>query len=261
MRSQFVLIPVLAAILISCGHKDLRIDPTKQSDSQLFELGQKDLKDENYVKAREAFKAVFENFPNSDYRILAKLSYADTFYLDGGEANYVLAYQEYQDFISLFPFSPKAEYAQFQLGICYYKMIEKPDRDQKNTRKALEEFRKAVDSYPNGEHYQEAYKMLLECYSHLAQHEYGVAFYYFRTHHYQAAVDRLKELLKNYPESIYQPKHFFYLAEALRRQGQDSESCVYYDRLLNKWPTSEYHPESKEAKTRVCKEAPAPQAR
>lgn len=253
MRSKYaVILCILIPFYLGCGGKEMKIDPTKQTDSQIFSLGEKQLKDGDYAKSRDSFKAVFENFPKSDYRILAKLSYADSFYEDGGEANYVLAIQEYQDFITLFPFSPKAEYAQYQLGMCYYNMIEKPDRDQTNTRKALDEFRKMVDNYPTGEHYPDAYKMLVKCYSHLAEHEYGIAHYYYRTHHYQASVERLKKLLKDYPESVYDPKHFFYLAASLEHLSQNSESCVYYDRLLSKWKSSDYNAKAQEAKNRLC---------
>jgi outer membrane protein assembly factor BamD len=258
MRQKFFCVFLLiCSFLVSCSPKNVTVDPTKQTANELFDLGQKEMTDKNYLKAREAYKAVFENFPNSDYRILAKLGYADTFYNDSSEANYVLAIQEYQDFISLFPFSPKAEYAQYQLGMSYYKMIEKPDRDQSDTHKALDEFRKVVDNYPNGDHYQDAYKMLLECYSHLSEHEYNIAYYYFRTGHYTATVERLKTLLKQYPESVYKPQYLFYLAEALNRLDQDSEACVYFDHLLQKWPTSDFHSDAKERMAAICKPAPS----
>lgn len=259
MRQKLICtLLVLGSFLLSCGPKAPKLDPTKQSANELFDLGQKEMADKDYLRAREAYKAVFENFPNSDYRILAKLGYADTYFDDGGEANYVLAIQEYQDFISLFPFSPKAEYAQFQVGMSYYKMIEKPDRDQTDTRKALDEFRKVVDNYPNGEHYQDAYKMLLECNSHLAEHEYGIAYYYFRTHRYGATVERIKSLFKQYPESIYKPKYFYHLGEALARLDQDSEACVYFDQMLRKWSTSDYHEDAKKRMALICPQAPEP---
>src|SRR5262249_7876138 len=157
------------------------LDPNKKSDSELYQLGQQYMEKKDYSKARDAFKVVFENFPKSDNRILAKLGYADAYYKEGGDANWLLAISEYQDFISLFPFSPKAEYAQTMIGMCYYKMMEKPDRDQTNSKKAVDEFRKVVDNYPNGQYYKEAYAKLVECYGRLAQHDYLIARYYDRT--------------------------------------------------------------------------------
>jgi len=239
-------------IAAGCGGKKSEFDPKKISDEKLYEIGQQNVKEENWDKAREAFRTVFDNFPKSDYRILAKIAYADTYYRQGTESNFILAIQEYQDFISLFPFSPKAEYAQFMIGMCYYEMREKPDRDQTQTRKALDEFRKVVDTYPNGGMYKQAYDYLLKCYSLLAEHEYLVAKYYQRTGRYKPAVDRLKGMLKLYPETIYQPKYYFDLAHSLEELEQAPESCSTYGLLLERWPNSEFTEQAKESQLRVC---------
>jgi len=251
-KTLLALLICLLWIAAGCGGKKAEFDPKKISDEKLYEIGQQNMKEENWDKAREAFRTVFENFPKSDYRILAKLSYADTYYRQGTEANLILAIQEYQDFISLFPFSPKAENAQFQIGMCYYSMREKPDRDQTQTRKALDEFRKVVDTYPNGEMYRQAYDYLLKCYSLLAEHEYLVAKYYRHTGRHIAAIDRLKSMLKLYPESIYQPKYYFDLARSLEEVEQVQESCSTYGLLLERWPNSEFTQDAKESRLRVC---------
>jgi outer membrane protein assembly factor BamD len=253
-RKIAILLLLLAWLPVACGGKKINLDPKKMSDKQLYETGLAEMKKGDYAQARDALKIVYESFPQSEYRILARIEYADSYYKEGGMANYILAIQEYQDFISLFPFSPKAEYAQFMVGMCYYQMIEKPDRDQTQTRKALDEFRKVVDTYPNGQYYHKAYEYLLKCYSHLAEHEYLIARYYERTGRYQAAIDRLKGLLKAYPESVHEPKFIYSLAHSLQELHQFNESCTLYDQLLQKWPTSELAGDAKENKVKVCKD-------
>ena len=251
----------IAAMLcvVACGKKKADVDLLQQNDKVLYELGTVNLESEDYDKARTAFKAVFDNFPKSEYRILAKLGYAESFYKDGGDGNWILAISEYQDFIAQFPFSPKAAYAQYQIGACYYQMMEKPDRDQTNTRKALDEFRKVIDGYPTGEYYKSAYDRLLECYAHLAEHEYIIARYYNRTGRHIAAVDRLKELLKDYPETVHLAEHYFFLAQSLEELDQTSESCVYYSKVVEKWPNSELFQDARDGAVRVCDTAPQTQ--
>jgi outer membrane protein assembly factor BamD len=260
MKLKYCLVLAALIYIVSCGgpkHTDL--DPNKQSDKELYEIGASELKDEDYEKARSAFKLVFDNFPKSDYRILAKLGYADSFYQQGGDANWILAIQEYQDFITLFPFSPKAAYAQYQVGACYYQMMEKADRDQSNTRKALDEFRKVIDGYPTGEYYKSAYDRLIETYARLAEHEYIIGRYYNRTGRHIAAVDRLKVLLKDYPESVHLSEHYYYLAQSLEQLDQTAEACVYYTKLMEKWPKSEHSEDAREGALRVCDVAPQTQ--
>lgn len=254
MKFKFtILIVVSLAFTISCHGKKFHLDPKTMSDKQLYDIGVKYLNDNDYEKARDAFKTVYENFPKSEYRILARIGYADSYYKEGRDANWTLAIQEYQDFISLFPFSPKAQYAQLQMGLCYYNMMEKPDRDQTQTKKAVDEFKKVLDNYPNGEYYKKAYEYLLKCYSSLAEHEFLIARYYERTGRPLAAVERIKALLKNYPESVHQPKYIYTLAKSLQELRQYPESCTYYDEFLKKWPSTDHVSDAKEAQTKYCK--------
>ncbi len=248
---QLILLTALIGIM-ACGPKQVVVDPKTKTDAEIYQLGVNYMKEGESEKAREAFRTVFESFPQSEYRIAAKLGNADSYFEEGRNTSYLLAYQEYQDFISLFPFSPKACYAQLRMGLSHFQMVEKPDRDQTNTKKAMEEFKKVVDNYPNCEQYQEAYKYLLECYSRLAEHEYLIAHYYGRTERYPAAIERIKMLLKTYPESVHQAKHYIVLAKALEALQQEKESCTYYDAILTKWPQSEQIAEAKEGRTRVC---------
>jgi outer membrane protein assembly factor BamD len=257
MKLKYWIAIVAIFYVVGCGGaKKADLIPGDQSDKELYDRGSAELADEDYDKARTAFKLVFDNFPKSEYRILAKLGYADSFYKEGGDGNWILAISEYQDFITLFPFSPKAAYAQYQIGASYYQMMEKADRDQTNTRKALEEFRKVIDGYPTGEYYKSAYDRLIECYAKLAEHEYIIGRYYNRTGRHIAAVDRLKELLKQYPESVHLPEHYFYLAQSLEELEQTSESCVYYGKVVEKWPKSEFYEDSRAGAVRVCDVTP-----
>jgi outer membrane protein assembly factor BamD len=247
-----ILLMTVTGLLGCGGTKQVTIDPKSKTDAEIYQMGVAYMQQEEWDKAREAFRTVFESFPQSEFRISAKLGNADSYYEEGRVASYLLAYQEYQDFISLFPFSPKACYAQLRMGLCYYQMREKPDRDQTNTKKALEEFKKVVDNYPNCEQYQEANKYLLACYSSLAEHEYLVAYYYGRTGRYAAAIERIKVLLRSYPEPVHQAKHYMTIARALEALQQNQESCTYYDKILTKWPQFEEIGEAREARTRVC---------
>ena len=251
-RYVTLLFLLLFAGFAACGPKQTTLDPKSKTDAEIYQVAQNYMKERDWEKAREAFRTVFESYPQSEYRIPSKLGIADSYFEEKRTASWLLAHQEYQDFIALFPFSPKACYAQLRMGQCYWEMVEAPDRDQSNTKKALEEFRKVVDNYPNCEQYQEAYKYLVDSYSRLAEHEYLVAHYYARTDRPAAAVERVKVLFKTYPESVHQPKHYLTIARALEDLEQNEESCTYYDSLLTKWPNSEESVEAREGRTRVC---------
>jgi outer membrane protein assembly factor BamD len=243
---------LFAFTFFSCSAHESDLNPATTSDSKLYQTGVQALKDGDRITARQAFKLVFDNFPKSEYRILAKIGYADSFYYEGSDPNFLIAIQEYQDFITLFPFSPKAEYAQFQIGMSFYNMTEKPDRDQTNTRRALEEFKKVIDNYPKGNYYKNAYDKMLSSYSRLAEHDYLIGRFYQRTGRHQASVERYKGILKTYPEKVHQAKYYFGLAQSLEELSQNSEACVYYTKVLETWPDSDFTSDAQEGKARVC---------
>ena len=63
---------------------------------------------------------------------------ADTYFEEGGIANYVLAVSSYREFLTLYPQHPKSDYAQFRAAESYFKQRNSPDRDQTATEQALE---------------------------------------------------------------------------------------------------------------------------
>jgi hypothetical protein len=61
----------------------------------------------------------------------------------------ILAVNEYREFLTFYPTSPRADYAQLKLGMTHYKQMRKPQRDQSETREAIREFETFVERYPN----------------------------------------------------------------------------------------------------------------
>ena len=99
---------------------------------------------EKYDKARPYFTHAFEVEPNSTIGREALLLAADTYYLQGGTANYIQAEAKYRDFLNRFPTSEQSAYVQFQIANSLAKRMEKPDRDQNVTRKAMEAYQELI---------------------------------------------------------------------------------------------------------------------
>ena len=72
-------------------------------------------------------------YPDSVYASKAKLGIADSYFRDKDSASLIMAAAEYQEYVNLYPYSPDAVYAKHQIGMCYFKQMKKPERDQPNT--------------------------------------------------------------------------------------------------------------------------------
>src|SRR5207245_2892824 len=118
--------------------------------------GQKALEKHQYEAARQHFKRIIDGFPQSEYGPAARLALGDSYFQEGGTASYILAVAGYREFLTIYPSHPRSDYAQFQIGECYFKQRNSPDRDQTPTHNALEEYQRLLELYPSSSFLEQA---------------------------------------------------------------------------------------------------------
>jgi len=224
--------------------------PSSEPDKVLYDRAMVDLKKKHYEEERLTLETLINTYPDSEYLDKAKLAVADSYYTEGGVSNLTQAIGEYKSFIVFFPFDDKAPYAQMQIGMAHYKMMEKSDRDNSEALSAEAELQTFLLKYPNDKLTPFAEQKLRDVQEVLADGEYKVARFYYLRPDYQASAARLVELTERYPlysesdealwmlSSIYQKAK---VAEAknedLRNHYADLEGKVL-DRLVAEYPLS-----------------------
>jgi outer membrane protein assembly factor BamD len=163
----------------------------------LAQEGIKDLKKKKYTDAIETFEKVRDRYPYSDQALLAQLKVADAYFFN---KKYEEAFQAYREFEKLHPTNKAVPYCIYREGQSFYRQRSTIDRDQTYTRKAIEEFKRLKQKYPNSEYITKADFYLSRCRQDLAENEFYVAEFYFRAKRYQAAIDRYQGLIQDYPE-------------------------------------------------------------
>ena len=233
---------VLATMPLLAGCKgEGRPDPILSlSAAESIEQGKSFLEAEKYARARPFLLHAFEVEPNSKIGREALLLAADTFYLEGGTSNYIQAEAKYRDFLNRFPTSDRASYSQFQVASSLARRMERPDRDQSTTRKALAAFEDLLRQYPTSEYAAQARDEMRLLRDNLAEHEMVVGRFYIRYGIGSASVKRLEYLLSAYPEYSQKDKALFYLGQAyvLAKRSDDARST--FERLRTQHPDSPY---------------------
>jgi outer membrane protein assembly factor BamD len=261
---------VLAAAalgLVACHHSGPADITTLAagSDRVLWDSGSKALQKKQYPAARQYLTRLIENFPSSPQQPLARLARADSYFREGGAENYVLAANDYREFTSLFPSHQRADYAQLQLAECFFKQKLRPDRDQTNTTKALEEYERLLSLFPASPLADQARQRSKTCRWSLARAEYDVGYFYQRTRqNCHAAIQRYEALLAKYPDYSETDEVLFRLAECLVRGGRGSEALPAIGRLLEKHPDSRYRRSAERLRgeaSAVATPTPTPSAR
>lgn len=232
--------------MLACGSKRNTVPPgTSQPDKFLLDRGNAELKEENWLNAREYFRQIVDNYQQSPLRPEAKLGVGDTYLGEGTTEALVLAGNEYREFLTFYPTNPRADYAQYKLAMSHVKQMRAAERDQSETREAIKEFEVFFARYPNSSLTPEVKKQWRQARDRLSEASYRVGLFYFRIRHYRGAIPRFQEVLKEDPGYSGRDALYYYLAESLARSGEKAAAIPYFDRLLKEFEQSEYREDAK----------------
>lgn len=232
---------LLAAGLAACAaKKDTLPVGIGEPDKFLYDKGTESLERKRWMTSREYFRRIIDGYPQSELRPDAKLGVGDSYLGEATTESLLLAVNEYREFLTFYPTSPRADYAQYKLGMTYYKQMRGPQRDQTETREAVREFQTFVERYPNSTLRPEVEQKLREARDRVSTAEYQVGVFYFKQRWYPGAIDRLRALLKSDPGFTYRDGLYYHLAESLLKVKLDAEALPLYDKLIAEFNQSEY---------------------
>ena len=185
-------------------HEDLSVNPlagvnSKQPDKELFDKAMIAMKKGRFDVARLDLQTMLNTYPDSEYRMRAKLAVGDSWFKEGGTAALTQAEAEYKDFITFFPNAPEAAEAQMKVADIYYQQMEKPDRDYTNAQRAEQEYRAMINMFPDSTLVPRAKQKLRDVQEVLAERETEIGLYYDSRENFAAAIARLDTVVDTYP--------------------------------------------------------------
>ncbi|MCM2269626.1 MAG: outer membrane protein assembly factor BamD [Thermoanaerobaculia bacterium] len=240
LRLALALAVAVAAASTACrsGAED---DPIlRLSAVESLAEGRKLLDAAKYRQARPYLQHAFEVEPNSATGREALLLVADSNFKEGGDTGFIQAEAKYRDFQNRFPTSDRAAYVQSQIAASLAARVERPDRDQEITRKALAAYEDLLRLYPTSEYAARAGEQIEIVRSSLAEHEFVVGRFYLRFGLPGAAVRRLETLLADYPAYEERDKALLHLGLAYREMKRADEAQAAFSRLRSEHPASEW---------------------
>jgi outer membrane protein assembly factor BamD len=233
--SLVAVLGVLLALTVACTNKK-SVNPlanvgSKQPDKVLFDRAMDAMRHNRFDVARLTLQTLINTYPDSEFIARAKLAVGDSWYAEGGTAALAQAEQEYSDFEIFFPNMPEAAEAGLKIANIHYQQMEKSDRDYTHAKRAEDEYRKVILTYPDSKLVPEAKKKLLEVQEVLADREFGIGRFYYLRESYPASIARLQSLVERYP--LYSRAD-----EALYLLGQNYEGQITRIRSA---PTCDVH--------------------
>ncbi len=188
--------------MAGCAGESLQILKTGTIE-QRFQAGMKELNDENYLESQQFFNSIILQDPASDYADDAQFYLAESYFRNG---DYKLAAFNYNRLRTAFPSSQFAKQAFFMSGESYFKSSPTYDRDQRETRYAIDVFRSFVSIYAADSLTPIASARVLALQEKLAEKDYMTAVLYEKMADYRAAVMYYERVIENYPGTSFATK-------------------------------------------------------
>lgn len=171
-----------------------------EKEKSAYELaveGMEAFKEGYYRDAIDLFQKLKDRYPFSKYAILAELKIADCHY---HRKEYEDAIFWYEEFEKLHPRNEAVPYVVYQSGLCYFEQLDTIDRDQTPAQQARKIFEKLIRSYPQCEYVKTARQHIKACIKSLAEHDFYVGLFYYKSKHYSAALERFRNIIRDYPD-------------------------------------------------------------
>jgi len=244
-RMQRALPIALIALLAAsgCAHKkEVQEAELEHLSAQgLYDRSQQELAQGSLRKAKmdlERIQFTAEDRPKLEP--LVRLGLADVTFYQGDSISLIEARSKYMDFVTLYSDHSKAPYAQMQAGVCSLKQVRDPSRDQAQTQKAIADLREVGKRYPKSAYVDPAQDMIDEAERSLAEHEFTVGFFYYKRKSWEAASQRFRTILDQYPKYPEREKLYFYMGSSLIQANNDAEGRIYLDKLLTDYPEGKF---------------------
>jgi len=218
MLKRFIFIQVLVFLLSGCSLFGIGGKKPEKSPEELMNQGMSDFRDGDYSYAVEAFQKLKDRYPYSKLAIQAELKMADALFK---KKEFEEALETYIQFERLHPKNKSIPYVIYQQGMCNFLRMGSIDRDQTSTKNALKEFKRVRKEFPENPFSLMAQRNIRKCYSSLAEHEFYVGYFYFKSGYYMAALKRFEYLITHYPDLGQHGKALIYIARCREKLAEE----------------------------------------
>ena len=225
----FFLYLVVFILLFSCSKKEEKVSILKEKnlETQMIEVynqAMDEFERGDVIYAGKKFSEVELLYPQSKWASRAVLMSAYGYFSQGYYKN---AINDLERFLIKYKNHPQTDYAYYLLALCHYDQIVDEKKDMNEIIKAKKYFEIILNDYPDTAYALDTkYKMeyITEI---MASKEMYLARYYVERQKWIPAINRFKNIVKNYDTSIYIEEALHRLVEIHYKIGLSKEAEKY----------------------------------
>ena len=230
----------------SCSKEPENIKLIKETDQKvemisaykkgldLFEIG-------DYFAASKKFLEAEILFPQSQWAPKSVLMASYSYYM---QSYYSLAIENIKRYFKTYPNDKNKVYAHYLLAICYYETIEGEKKDLAPLILSKKEFNFVIKNFPNTDYAYDAKFKIDLINDILAAKEVYIGRHYIKKKKWIPALNRFKNVLKEYETTIHVEEAIHRLVEIYYKLGMEKESLKYASLLGYNYNSGEWYKET-----------------
>ena len=180
---QIILVVLLLASFSSCSEFSKVLN--KGTSAEKYTLATELYEAKKYNKSIQLFEKIIPAYRGKPQMERVQYMLSNAYYQT---KNYLLAAYHFERFTKNYPKSTKQEEAFYLSAHSYYLSIPRSSLDQSDTKTAIAAFQNFIDTYPNSTKILESNKLVKEMQMRLEKKAFDIAFQYYHTENYKAAV-------------------------------------------------------------------------
>jgi outer membrane protein assembly factor BamD len=207
----------------------------------LYNQGLANLNAGRLNEAAAKFEAVDRQHPYSEYARRSLVMGAFTQYRQG---KFDEAINSSRRYLQLYPTSEDAAYAQYIIGLSYWRQIRDVTQDQSDARRTVEAMQEVVQRWPESEYVEDAQQKIRFARDQLAGKEMQIGRYYLERREYIAAARRFRNVVEQYGNTRQVEEALARLTETYYAMGLQSEAQTAAAVLGHNFPDSQWYADS-----------------
>jgi outer membrane protein assembly factor BamD len=241
-----LLLVVIIITLHSCSKDKKEISQIKEINQEMemistYRDAVEIMNDGDYFYAAKKFLESELLFPQSDWAPKSAIMASYAYYVDGYYDEAIFNLERY---IKTYPRDKRLDYAHFLLAMCHYQTIVDEKKDLQPLITAKNKFQFVINNYPNTDFSLDSKFKIDLINDILASKEMYLGRYYIKKEKWIPAINRFKNILKNYETTIYTEEAIHRLVEIHYHIGLLEESKKYANLLGYNYQSSDWYKKS-----------------
>ena len=243
MYQKLSLLFLIIFLTTSCSKKEpeVNIPAGKEKSFEVYKEAVKAMEKGDYFYAAKKFAEAEIILPKINFSARASLMSSYCLYLINF---YSEATANLERFISQYPTDKNVAYAHYLIAITLYEQILDEKKDTKPLIKSKEKIEYFLQSFPDTEYALDLKFKLDLVNNQLAAKEIYIAKYYIKTQKWIPAINRLKFIVSDYPETVFIEEALHRLVEVYYRIGLIKEANAAAAILGYNYNSSEWYSRS-----------------